>query len=447
MRPTPRARPAKRTWPADASPPRPAAARQVATAATAPRTPTNQRAAAIQRATSQRAAQRAASMQRATKARHGMAAVRALSVGRATSVRRATSVGRATSVECAASTSADSTAAAPGAPLGQQVGQQNTLHEMQARIDRTDQSLAEIKGMLARLVPGPLIGTGNAATDTACGNTIQHLGDAHPTSLASADGLPGPSAPWPSLHGPIGSNLQMSHDNVTSFVSPCLPIHSHVADKDRMKVWSGEYVDLMTLLKADHADEPAYALSFSVGAGGLAPEIRVAPRKKPTMSSYAQWANGFQVYMSIYLSQPLRAPEAPALLKYQQTIQNLAERGGGWRSYDEAFRTMRNLHGWQWDSIHWELWMRAVQPMPPQSHTNAIRPAFLNKDRSVQAFTRRATPPICFAFNKEQPCRFPNCTFVHQCTTCRGNHPATRCNGRAQLPNTSRAPVTSQQGR
>ena len=51
--------------------------------------------------------------------------------------------------------------------------------------------------------------------------------------------------------------------------------------------------------------------------------------------------------------------------------------------------------------------MRAVQPMPPQFHTNAIRPAFLNKDRSVQAFTRRATPPICFAFNKEQPCRFP----------------------------------------
>ena len=148
---------------------------------------------------------------------------------------------------------------------------------------------------------------------------IQHSSDAHPTGLTSADsglaadGLPGPSAPWPSLvalHGPTGSftnNLQMSHDNVTSFVSPCLPIHSHVADKDRTKVWSGEYVDLMTLLKADHADE-----SFSVGAGGLAPEIRVAPRKKPTMSSHAQWAKGFQVYMSIYLSQPSRAPEAPA---------------------------------------------------------------------------------------------------------------------------------------
>ena len=130
------------------------------------------------------------------------------------------------------------------------------------------------------LVPGPLLGTGNTATDAARGDTIQHRSDAHPTGLASAesglaaDGLPGHSAPWPSLHGPTCSctnSLQMSHDNVTSFVSPCLPIHSHVADKDRMKVWSGEYVDLMTLLKADHADEAAYALSFSVGAGGLAP--------------------------------------------------------------------------------------------------------------------------------------------------------------------------------
>ena len=145
----------------------------------------------------------------------------------------------------------------------------------------------------------------------------------------------------------------------------------------------------MTLLNEDYADEPSYALSFSLGSGGLAPEIRVAPRKKTTMNSYSQWAKGFQMYMSIYLSQSSRAPEPPALLKYQQTIRDLAERGGGWRSYDEAFRTTRNLRGWQWDSIHWELWVRAVQPMPPQTHTDTI---YIPRPFSTKTDLYRPTP-------------------------------------------------------
>ena len=219
------------------------------------------------------------------------------------------------SVERAAATSAEGAAsvegATPDAYLAQQVGRQNPLREMQARIDRTEQSLSEIKDMLARLVPGPPFGTGSMSTDAARGETIEHHSNAHPTGLATAErglaaeGLPSPSAPWPSLvalHGPTGSctnNMQMPHDNVTSFVSPCLPIHSYVSDKDRMKVWSGEYIDLMTLLKADHAGEPSYALSFSMSYGGLAPEIHIDPPKKPTMKSYSQWAKGFQVYISI----------------------------------------------------------------------------------------------------------------------------------------------------
>ena len=35
--------------------------------------------------------------------------------------------------------------------------------------------------------------------------------------------------------------------------------------------------------------------------------------------------------------------------------------GGDWQTYDEAFRSLRFLRGWAWDSINWELWLKVSQ--------------------------------------------------------------------------------------
>ena len=65
--------------------------------------------------------------------------------------------------------------------------------------------------------------------------------------------------------------------------------------------------------------------------------------------------------MSVYLLQPANLPCAVKMLKYMEVVRGLADAGGDWRSYDAAFRTLRGRCGWAWDSISWELWLKASQ--------------------------------------------------------------------------------------
>ena len=68
--------------------------------------------------------------------------------------------------------------------------------------------------------------------------------------------------------------------------------------------------------------------------------------------------------MSMFLLKPENVTEAAKMLKYMQTVRNLAERGADWRGYDESFRAVRAMQGWSWDSVNYELWKAAQQPQP-----------------------------------------------------------------------------------
>ena len=105
------------------------------------------------------------------------------------------------------------------------------------------------------------------------------------------------------------------------------------------------------------------------------------------------------------------------------TIRNLAERGGKWARYDETFRVMRVAQGWQWDLVHWELWLNA-QPSGDRGAGSTCL-SFPGKGRN-------SGPPqkVCFAFNKGAPCR-QLCRYNHQCRRCGANQPSVRCPRRA----------------
>ena len=42
----------------------------------------------------------------------------------------------------------------------------------------------------------------------------------------------------------------------------------------------------------------------------------------------------FQMYMSVYLTQPANLPCATKMLKYIEAVRGLAQEGADWRSYD-----------------------------------------------------------------------------------------------------------------
>ena len=49
------------------------------------------------------------------------------------------------------------------------------------------------------------------------------------------------------------------------------------------------------------------------------------------------------------------------MLTYIEVIRGRSQEGADWRSYDQVFRSLRYRAGWAWDSINWELWLKASQ--------------------------------------------------------------------------------------
>ena len=80
--------------------------------------------------------------------------------------------------------------------------------------------------------------------------------------------------------------------------------------------------------------------------------------------SFDQWLQGFEIYMSVFLLQPQHMSESHNMLMYIQTVHSLYEKGADWRSYDEAFRSLRQANNWGWESVCWYLWMNASESRP-----------------------------------------------------------------------------------
>ena len=139
--------------------------------------------------------------------------------------------------------------------------------------------------------------------------------------------------------------------------------------------------------------------------------------------------------------------QAPNLLKYMQTARNLSDRAGDWQAYDEAFRSMRLVNSWGWDSVHWELWMNAA---PSQNYLYA-RLSFANYPFHSNSIMRPPTrEKLCFAFNRGEPCDTRPCGYKHSCKNCGGRHSFTECTVRFRkqltqptTANVSRTPKTN----
>ena len=303
------------------------------------------------------------------------------------------------------------------------------------RLDRNDHMLTEMHSMLqsvmartAHVLPPVDVNSPPVASATV---------SAAPPAMASAaagastavlpPGTAIASAPWPTADttGTVsGTGLPtVVGARASSFASSSLPMYAHVSSKLRTKIWAGEYVDIASLLPESPTDQPGYALAVRSGEDGSEPIVCVAAKPKQGQIGFQRWVKGFEIVMSIYLLQPGNSSEATQLLSYIGTIRNLAERGGNWARYDETFRAMRVAQGWQWDLVHWELWLNA-QPSGDRG-AGTTRPPFPGKGRN-------SGPPhkVCFTFNKGESCRQP-CRYSHHCRRCGGNHQAIHCPKRA----------------
>ena len=126
------------------------------------------------------------------------------------------------------------------------------------------------------------------------------------------------------------------------FNSASVPIGAKVSAKIKQKILAHEYIDFGILLN-NTPEVQSYQLALSNTLGNSISTLSLEPKNKPRcINSIEQWTSAFQVFVGVYTSK--FQTSAPALMKYGDTVRDLASRGGGWGYYDENFRYLMQEH-------------------------------------------------------------------------------------------------------
>ena len=128
--------------------------------------------------------------------------------------------------------------------------------------------------------------------------------------------------------------------------------------------------------------------------------------------------------MSVFLLQPQHMSESHNMLMYIQTVRSLYEKGADWRSYDEAFRSLRQANNWGWESVCWYLWMNASDSRPAATPS---RPPFRNTGKASFGKAKWPSTQTCFAFDWGEVYNAATFRYTHTCRRCGGPHSAARC--------------------
>jgi len=226
------------------------------------------------------------------------------------------------------------------------------------------------------------------------------------------------------------------------FDSIAVPLGSRIPAKTRAKIFANEFVDFGALLDPSPTVDK-YAISFiSPGpSSSTQPKLTLEPTHTPQkIVSIDQWLTAFHTFVAIYSEK--NPKETHALMKYVETVRDIASRGEEWSYYDEQFRFLRqsDTKSYPWDAVHWELWHRVVTF---QARNNSFRP-----DKSGARFRNKTPLPrgTCWAFNSGKHCS--GCKYEHTCHKCGGNHSGAQCNSatpnlREGVPSSGRKQQTS----
>ena len=205
------------------------------------------------------------------------------------------------------------------------------------------------------------------------------------------------------------------------FSSVTVPLGSRINTKLKAKIWANEYVDFGALLDPSPTPEK-YSISFTTPQDSATsqPKLTLEPTTPPKkISSIDQWVSAFHTFVAVYCAK--NPKEIANLMKYCETVRDIATRGGDWSYYDEQFRFLRqsdpNLY--PWDNVHWELWHRAVTF---RAKNNNFR---VDKTQGRP----KGKPPLpkgtCWSYNTGKHCS--GCRYDHKCYKCGGKHAGSQC--------------------
>jgi hypothetical protein len=118
--------------------------------------------------------------------------------------------------------------------------------------------------------------------------------------------------------------------------SVTLPLDSRISKKLKNKIWEDTFIDFGSLLRNLVMDNK-FQLSVKPSSDGLASSLSLDPVTKPQkVASISMWMSAFSIFVGVYTQK--YPHESPALMKYGDIVQDLADRGHNWRFYYQNFR-------------------------------------------------------------------------------------------------------------
>jgi len=218
------------------------------------------------------------------------------------------------------------------------------------------------------------------------------------------------------------------------------PLDATIADKIRDKIIRGKYIDFSDLLK--NQAEPSFMVTqIGEDGGSESHALMVHGEKKSDRLTYSAWHKAFLIYATVWVR--AYPHDAIHILKYGDTIRELAANKARWYYYDNQFRRAREHSQWPWQSLQMEIWSKAMTLRDDEEYRRNPTPRYRTNNSAAQVPFRaparnHSTPRVgqdqippgyCFAFHSGELCKSKgDCEFRHQCPKCHtGTHRAVNC--------------------
>lgn len=311
----------------------------------------------------------------------------------------------------------------------------------------TQHEASSAEGVAPGLMPGIPSSTSISA-GTSRGDVAAVIAGSSSTEVASKVNAPGVAGPglrsgFASLGASPGTvfsagmqqsinSLPICNPSNDSFVGGMgslaphfapLPLDYAVPDQTKNAIWNNEYVEFGFLI---HPTERAF-MSLSVKGS----ELCLVQGNKKLPKSIEEWQTAFAIFSVVYTQ---KYPEqVAALLKYGETVKQLAAEGGDFNLYDTSFRKLRFRVPLAWDHFHAELYMRAMRVQNVRKGASCGGPTNRGPGgppgrNGNTATTTQFPVGYCFRFHSGKQCDAGTCGYRHKCFKCQNSHPVFKCN-------------------
>ena len=215
--------------------------------------------------------------------------------------------------------------------------------------------------------------------------------------------------------GILDGNNDFDNSSLSEYIDS-----STVDQKIKIKIWSGQYVDLGCLApRSDIRQKESETFWEKL--------TNSSPKYRPP-SNVDEWRRWFSTYSAIYVAKyPKSGPE---IIEYMNRIYGLhCSRPNTyiWRLYDEEFRKKKfNDVTLKWDEIN-DKCLRFVE----EQHAVWLKKKNQNKNANPQNQKNQKQNGTCNFWNKGQ-CKRESCNWKHVCSLCSGDHKKSVCKSKPQ---------------